>query len=144
MEKVSADGVITVEESKTAETYSEVVEGMQFDRGYISPYMVTDTEKMEAVLDDRLILITDKKISNIQEMLPLLEQVVQAGKKLLIIAEDVEGEALSTLIVNKLRGTFNCRVRQGPRLRRPPQGDAAGYRHPHRRPPSSPASWVWS
>lgn len=108
MEKVTADGVITVEESKTAETYSEVVEGMQFDRGYISPYMVTDTDKMEAVLDDALILITDKKISNIQEILPLLEQVVQAGKKLVIIAEDVEGEALTTLILNKLRGTFVC------------------------------------
>ena len=107
MEKVSHDGVITVEESKTAETYSEVVEGMQFDRGYITPYMVTDTEKMEAVLDDALILITDKKISNIQELLPVLEQVVQSGKKLLVIAEDVEGEALSTLIVNKLRGTLN-------------------------------------
>ena len=107
MEKVSHDGVITVEESKTAETYSEVVEGMQFDRGYITPYMVTDTEKMEAVLDDALILITDKKISNIQELLPVLEQVVQAGKKLLIIAEDVEGDALSTLIVNRLRGTLN-------------------------------------
>ncbi len=108
MEKVTADGVITVEESKTAETYSEVVEGMQFDRGYISPYMVTDTNKMEAVIDDALILITDKKISNIQEILPLLEQVVQAGKKLVIIAEDVEGDALATLIVNKLRGTFVC------------------------------------
>ena len=108
MEKVTADGVITVEESKTAETYSEVVEGMQFDRGYITPYMVTDTEKMEAVIDDAYILITDKKIANIQEILPLLEQIVQAGKKLVIIAEDVEGEALSTLIVNKLRGTFTC------------------------------------
>ena len=108
MGKVTADGVITVEESKTAETYSEVVEGMQFDRGYITPYMATDSDKMEAVLDDALILITDKKISNIQEILPLLEQIVQAGKKLLIIAEDVEGEALSTLIVNKLRGTFTC------------------------------------
>ncbi len=107
MEKVSNDGVITVEESKTAETYSEVVEGMQFDRGYITPYMVTDTEKMEAVLDDALILITDKKISNIQELLPVLEQVVQSGKKLLVIAEDVEGDALNTLIVNKLRGTLN-------------------------------------
>ena len=107
MEKVSADGVITVEESKTAETYSEVVEGMQFDRGYIAPYLVTDTEKMEAVLDDAAILITDKKISNIQELLPILEQVVQSGKKLLIVAEDVEGDALSTLIVNKLRGTLN-------------------------------------
>lgn len=108
IEKVTADGVITLEESKTAETYSEVVEGMQFDRGYIAPYMVTDTDKMEAVLDDAYILITDKKISNIQEILPLLEQIVKAGKKLLIIAEDVEGEALSTLIVNKLRGTFTC------------------------------------
>ena len=108
MEKVSADGVITVEESKTADTYSEVVEGMQFDRGYITPYMVTDTDKMEAVIDDAYILITDKKISNIQDILPLLEQILQAGKKLVIIAEDVEGEALSTLIVNKLRGTFTC------------------------------------
>ena len=108
MEKVSADGVITLEESKTAETYSEVVEGMQFDRGYITPYMVTDTEKMEAVIDDAYILITDKKIASIQEILPLLEQVVQAGKKLVIIAEDIEGEALSTIIVNKLRGTFTC------------------------------------
>ena len=108
MEKVTADGVITIEESKTAETYSEVVEGMQFDRGYITPYMVTDTDKMEAVIDDAYILITDKKISSIQEILPLLEQIVQAGKKLVIIAEDVEGEALSTLIVNKLRGTFTC------------------------------------
>ncbi len=108
MEKVSADGVITVEESKSAETYSEVVEGMQFDRGYLSPYMATDMDKMEAVLDDALILITDKKISNIQEVLPVLEQVVQAGRKLLIIAEDVEGEALTTLVLNKLRGTFVC------------------------------------
>ncbi|MBE6754145.1 MAG: chaperonin GroEL, partial [Ruminococcaceae bacterium] len=108
MEKVSADGVITVEESKTAETYSEVVEGMMFDRGYISPYMVTDTEKMEAVIDDAYILITDKKVSSIQEILPLLEQIVQAGKKLVIIAEDLEGDALSTLLVNKLRGTFTC------------------------------------
>ena len=107
MEKVGHDGVITIEESKTAETYSEVVEGMQFDRGYVTPYMVTDTEKMEAVLDDAAILITDKKISNIQELLPVLEQVVQSGKKLLIIAEDVEGDALSTLIVNRLRGTLN-------------------------------------
>lgn len=108
MEKVGHDGVITVEESKTAETYSEVVEGMQFDRGYISPYMVTDSEKMEAVYDDVVILITDKKISSIQELLPLLEQVVQAGRKLLIIAEDIEGEALATILVNRLRGTFNC------------------------------------
>ena len=108
MEKVSADGVITVEESKTAETYTEVVEGMQFDRGYITPYMATDTDKMEAIIDDPVVLITDKKISNIQEILPLLEQIVGAGKKLVIIAEDIEGEALSTLIVNKLRGTFTC------------------------------------
>ena len=108
MEKVTSDGVITVEESKSAETYCEVVEGMQFDRGYLSPYMATDTDKMEAVLDDPYILITDKKISNIQEVLPLLEQIVQAGKKLLIVAEDVEGEALTTLVLNRLRGTFTC------------------------------------
>ena len=108
MEKVTSDGVITVEESKSADTYCEVVEGMQFDRGYISPYMVTDTDKMEAVIDDALLLITDKKISNIQDILPLLEQLVQSGKKLVIIAEDIEGEALSTLLVNKLRGTFTC------------------------------------
>ena len=108
MEKVSSDGVITVEESNTAETYSDVVEGMQFDRGYITPYMVTDTDKMEAVVDDAYILITDKKISNIQEILPLLEQIMQTGKKLVIIAEDIEGEALATLIVNKIRGTFSC------------------------------------
>ena len=108
MEKVSQNGVITIEESKTAETYSEVVEGMQFDRGYLSPYMATDTEKMEAVLEDALILITDKKVTNIQEILPLLEQIVKAGRKLLIIAEDVEGEALATIILNKLRGTFTC------------------------------------
>lgn len=108
MEKVTADGVITIEESKSAETYCEVVEGMQFDRGYLSPYMATDNEKMEAILDDALILITDKKISNIQDILPLLEKIVQAGKKLLIIAEDVEGEALTTLVLNKLRGVFTC------------------------------------
>ncbi len=108
MEKVSADGVITVEESKTAVTDSDIVEGMQFDRGYISPYMVTDTDKMEAVIDDAFILITDKKISNIQEILPLLEQILNAGKKLVIVAEDLEGEALSTILVNKLRGTFTC------------------------------------
>ncbi len=108
MEKVTADGVITVEESKSAETYCEVVEGMQFDRGYLSPYMATDTDKMEAVLDDAFVLITDKKISNIQDILPMLEQIVQAGKKLLIVAEDVEGEALTTLVLNKLRGTFTC------------------------------------
>ena len=108
MEKVSTDGVITIEEGKTAETYSEVVEGMQFDRGYISPYMVTDTDKMEAVIDDPYILITDKKISSIQEILPLLEQIVKTGKKLVIIAEDVEGDALATLLVNRLRGNFTC------------------------------------
>ena len=114
MDKVTADGVITVEESKSAETYSEVVEGMQFDRGYLSPYMVTDTDKMEAVLDDCLILITDKKISNIQEILPLLEQIVQSGKKLLIVAEDVEGEALTTLVLNKIRGTFTVAAVKAP------------------------------
>ena len=108
MEKVSQNGVITIEESKTAETYSDVVEGMQFDRGYLSPYMVTDPDKMEAVIDDAVILLTDKKISNIQEVLPLLEQIVQQGRKLLIIAEDVEGEALATIVLNKLRGTFTC------------------------------------
>ena len=108
MEKVSQNGVITIEESKTAETYSDVVEGMQFDRGYLSPYMATDMDKMEAVIDDALILITDKKISNSQEILPLLEQIVKAGRKLLIIAEDVEGEALATIVLNKLRGTFTC------------------------------------
>ncbi len=108
MEKVTADGVITVEESKTAETYSDVVEGMQFDRGYVTPYMVTDPDKMEAVVDDAYLLITDKKISNIQEILPLLEQIMQTGKKLVIVAEDIEGEALATLIVNKIRGTFSC------------------------------------
>ena len=108
MDKVGNDGVITVEESKTAETYSEVVEGMMFDRGYITPYMCTDTDKMEAVIDDAYILITDKKISNIQEILPLLEEIVKSGKKLVIIAEDIEGEALTTLILNKLRGTFTC------------------------------------
>lgn len=114
MEKVSADGVITLEESKTAETYSEVVEGMQFDRGYISPYMVTDTEKMEVVYEEPMLLITDKKISNIQEVLPLLEQIVQGGKSLVIIAEDVEGEALATLLVNKIRGTFRCAAVKAP------------------------------
>ena len=114
MEKVSADGVITIEESKTAETYSEVVEGMQFNNGYISPYLVTDTDKMEAVLDDAVILITDKKISSIQEILPLLEQVVQNGRKLMIVAEDVEGDALANIIVNRLRGTFVCCAAKAP------------------------------
>ena len=135
MEKVSQNGVITVEESKTAETYSEVVEGMQFDRGYVTPYMVTDNDKMEAVIDDALILITDKKISNIQEILPLLEAVrAMRARSCVIIAEDIEGEALATIILNKLRGTFTCVCGQGPRLRRPPQGNAAGHRHPDRRP----------
>ena len=114
MEKVTADGVITIEESKTAETYSEVVEGMQFDRGYISPYMVTDADKMEAVYDDAFVLITDKKISSIQEILPLLEQIVKMGKKLVIIAEDVEGEALTTIILNNLRGTFKVAAVKAP------------------------------
>ena len=134
MEKVGKDGVITVEESKTMKTELTVVEGMQFDRGYASAYMVTDTDKMEAVLDDPYILITDKKISNIQEILPLLEHVVQAGKKLLIIAEDVEGEALATLVAQQAARHLHLRRRQGARLRRPPQGHAAGYRHPDRRP----------
>ena len=128
MEKVGQNGVITVEESKTAQTYSEVVEGMQFDRGYVSPYMVTDSEKMEAVIDDAYILITDKKISNIQEILPLLEQIVKAGKKLVIIADEVEGEALATILLNKLRGTFTCVC-----VKAPPQGDHAGYRRSDRR-----------
>ena len=114
MEKVTSDGVITIEESKTAETYSEVVEGMQFDRGYISPYMVTDTEKMEAVYDNPFILLTDKKIASIQEILPLLEQIVKTGEKLVIIAEDIEGEALTTLILNNLRGTFKCAAVKAP------------------------------
>ena len=127
MEKVTSDGVITVEESKTAETYCEVVEGMQFDRGYISPYLITDSDKMEAIIDDAYMLITDKKISNIQEILPVLEQIVQSGKKLVIIAEDVEGEALATILVNKLRGTFTCVAVKAPGLWRPPQGYAEGY-----------------
>ncbi|MBQ1518406.1 MAG: chaperonin GroEL, partial [Ruminococcus sp.] len=114
MEKVTSDGVITIEESKTAETYSEVVEGMQFDRGYISPYMVTDADKMEAVYDDAFVLITDKKISSIQDILPLLEQIVKMGKKLVIIAEDVEGEALTTIILNNLRGTFKVAAVKAP------------------------------
>ena len=140
MEKVSADGVITIEESKTAETYSEVVEGMQFDRGYITPYMVTDTEKMEAVIDDAYILITDKKISVISDILPILEQLVQSGKKLVIVAEDVEGEALNTLIVNRLRGTLNVVCVKAPGFG-PPQGDAAGYRHSDRRHRHQRGSW---
>ena len=118
MEKVTTDGVITIEEGKTAETYSEVVEGMQFDRGYLSPYMITDREKMKVVYDDALVFLTDRTISNIQEILPLLEQIVQQGKKLLIIAEDIEGEALTTIILNNLRGTFKKK------------GNAPGYRNP--------------
>ena len=132
MEKVTSDGVITIEESKTSETYSDVVEGMQFDRGYISPYMVTDTDKMEAVIDDAYILITDKKISNIQEILPLLEQIVKAGQKLVIIAEDVEGEALST-ILSISSAAHSPALRQGSRLRRQKKGNAPGYSHSYRR-----------
>ena len=133
MEKVTSDGVITLEESKTAETYSEVVEGMQFDRGYISPYMVTDADKMEAVYDDAYVLITDKKISSIQEILPLLEQIVKMGKKLVIIAEDVEGEALTTIILNNLRGTFKVAAVKAPGFWRQTQGNAQGHRCSHRR-----------
>ena len=135
MEKVGKDGVITVEESKTMKTELTTVEGMQFDRGYASAYMVTDTDKMERrVLDNPMILITDKKISNIQEILPVLEQVVQAGKKLLIIAEDVEGEALATLVVNKLRGTFTCVAVKAPGFGDRRKEMLPRYRHPHRRP----------
>ena len=133
MKKVGKDGVITVEESKTLETQLEVVEGMQFDRGYLSPYFVTDPERMEAALENAYILIHEKKISSMKDLLPLLEQVAKSGKPLLIIAEDVEGEALATLVVNKLRGTLQGRCRQGPGLRRSPQGHAGGHRHPHRR-----------
>ena len=133
MEKVSKDGVITIEESKTMKTELDLVEGMQFDRGYISAYMCTDMEKMEAILDDPYILITDKKISNIQEILPLLEQIVQTGAKLLIIAEDIEGEALTTLIVNKLRGTFSVVGCKGTGLRRQKKRNVKGYRDPDRR-----------
>ena len=128
MEKVGKDGVITVEEAKGLETTLETVEGMQFDRGYLSPYFVTDPEKMEAVLEDAYILIHDKKISAMKDLLPVLEKVAQPGKPLLIIAEDVEGEALATLVVNKLRGTLKVVRREGPGLRRPPQGDAARHR----------------
>ena len=134
MDKVGKEGVITVEEAKSMDTTLEVVEGMQFDRGYISPYFVTDPEKMEAVLEEPYILIHDKKISAMKDLLPVLETIAKMGKPLVIIAEDVEGEALATLVVNKLRGTLQVRGRQGPRLRRPPQGHAGRYRHPHRRP----------
>ena len=134
MEKVGKEGVITVEEAKSMETTLDVVEGMQFDRGYLSPYFVTDAERMEAVLEDAFILIHEKKISNMKDLLPLLEQVAKAGRPLLIIAEDVDGEALATLVVNKLRGTLQVLRRQGAGLRRSPQGDAEGHRRPHRRP----------
>jgi len=133
MEKVSKDGVITIEESKSMKTELDLVEGMQFDRGYISAYMATDMEKMVAELDNPYILITDKKISNIQEILPLLEQIVQSGSKLLIIAEDIEGEALTTLIVNKLRGTFQVVSCKGSWLWRQKKRDASGYRYSYRR-----------
>ena len=131
MEKVGKDGVITVEEATGLETTLETVEGMQFDRGYLSPYFVTDPEKMEAVLEDGYILIHDKKISSMKDLLPILEKVAQLGKPLLIIAEDVEGEALATLVVNKLRGTLKVAAVKAPGLRRPPQGDAAGHRRAH-------------
>ncbi len=133
MEKVGKDGVITVEESKSMETSLEVVEGMQFDRGYLSPYFVTDPERMEAVLEDPYILIYEKKISSMKDLLPVLEKIAQQGKPLLIVAEEVEGEALATLVVNKLRGTLKAGRGEGPRLRRPPQGHARGHRDPHRR-----------
>ena len=133
MEKVGKDGVITVDEGKSLATEVEWVEGMQFDRGYLSPYFVTDPQKMECVLEDAYVLIYEKKLSNVKEMVPVLEKVVNAGKPLLIVAEDVDGEALATLVINKLRGTIKVARREGPRLRRPPQGDARGHRHPDRR-----------
>ena len=133
MEKVGKDGVITVDEGKSLATEVEWVEGMQFDRGYLSPYFVTDPRQMECVLEDAYILIHEKKISNIKELVPLLEAVVNAGKPLLIVAEDVDGEALATLVINRLRGTFKCCAGEGPRLRRPPQGHARRHRHPDRR-----------
>ena len=133
MEKVGKDGVITVEESKGTKYEIEYVEGMQFDRGYISAYFVTNAERMEAVIEDPYILITDKKISAVADLLPALEKILQVSKNLLIVAEDVDGEALATLVVNKLRGTINVLARQSPRLRRPPQGDARRYGHSHRR-----------
>ena len=133
MEKVGKEGVITVEEAKSMETTLEVVEGMQFDRGYLSPYFVTDAERMEAVLEDAFILIHEKKLSSMKDLLPLLEQVAKSGRPLVIIAEDIDGEALATLVVNKLRGTLARLRGQGARLRRSPQGDAEGHRRPHRR-----------
>ena len=134
MEKVGKEGVITVEEAKSMETVLEVVEGMQFDRGYLSPYFVTDPERMEVVLEDALILLNEKKISSMKDLLPLLEQVARQGKPLLIVAEDIEGEALATLVVNKIRGTLHGRRGEGAGLRRPPQGDAPGHGDPDRRP----------
>ena len=133
MEKVGKDGVITVDEGKSLATEVEWVEGMQFDRGYLSPYFVTDPQKMECVLEDAYILIHEKKISSVKDLVPVLEKVVNAGKPLLIVAEDIDGEALATLVINKLRGTFKVLRRQGPRLRRSPQGHARRHRHPHRR-----------
>ena len=133
MDKVGKDGTITVEEAKSIETTLEVVEGMQFDKGYLSPYFVTNAETMEAKLEDAYILIYEKKISSLKDMLPLLEKVAKVGKPLLIIAEEVEGEALATLVVNKLRGTLNVCRRQSPGLRRSPQGHVRRHRHPHRR-----------
>ncbi len=133
MDKVGKDGVITVEEAKGLETTLEVVEGMQFDRGYLSPYFITDAERMECVLENAKVLLYEKKISNMKDLLPILEQIAKQGKPLLIIAEDVEGEALATLVVNKLRGTLQVRRRQGAGLRRPPQGHARRHRDPDRR-----------
>ena len=138
MEKVGKDGVITVEEAKTLETTLDVVEGMQFDRGYLSPYFVTDPERMEVVLENPVILIHEKKISSMKDLLPVLEQVARLGRPLLIIAEDVEGEALATLVVNKLRGTLQAAAVKAPGLRRSPQGHARGHRDPHRRQAPSP------
>ncbi len=138
VDKVGKDGVITVEESNTFGMELEFVEGMRFDKGYISPYFVTDPERMEAVLDDPYILIANSKISAVKDLLPVLEKIMQAGKPVIVIAEDVEGEALATLVVNKIRGTFRSVGREGPRVRRPPQGDAAGHRDPHRRTGRSP------
>jgi len=135
MEKVGKEGVITVEENKvSADTTLDVVEGMQFDRGYLSPYFVTDPERMEATIEDAYILISEKKVSSMKDLLPVLENIAKQQRPLLIIAEDIEGEALATLVVNKLRGTLHCAAVKAPRLRRPPQGDAQGHRHPHRRP----------
>ena len=134
IDKVGKDGVITVEESQTFGMEMDLVEGMRFDKGYISPYFVTDTDRMEASLDDAYVLLVSSKISSVRDLVPVLEKVMQGGRPLVIIAEDVEGEALATLVVNKIRGTFKSAADQGPRLRRPPQGDAPGHGDPHRRP----------